>query len=230
MHFISVASDNYSPASHQKIWYDLDLDYLWPPHQGRAIPLGVILSVLMSDSSDYTKANLLYGVCENSGLITMYDEKVVLPTSEFKAHTSLLILGLCFLIGTIYKDIGTYKKLVMSIGTKIPYIVWVHQLADFEYQLHVPVLPNTFFFAPMCRSELAWSALVRTACKCIESTIGGLMLISKGYTLAIFEMHPTGWQFNYHMDLYWCPYSNAQVYRTVMNSFLNFCSVYTIDI
>ena len=27
-HFISVASDNYLPASHQKIWYDLDLNYL----------------------------------------------------------------------------------------------------------------------------------------------------------------------------------------------------------
>jgi len=62
-----------------------------------------------------------------------------------------------------------------------------------------------FFFAPMCRSELAWSALVWTTCKCIESTIGGLTLIGKGYTLAIFEMHPTGWQFNYHTDLYWCP-------------------------
>ena len=58
MHFISVASDNYLPASHQKIWYDLDLDYLWLPHQGRSIALGEILLVLVSDSSDYTKANL----------------------------------------------------------------------------------------------------------------------------------------------------------------------------
>jgi len=162
MHFISIASDNYSPASHQKIWYNLDLNYLWPPHQGRAIPLREILSVLASDSSDYTKANLLYRVCENTGLITTYDEKVVLPTSEFKAHTSLLILGLCFLVevGTLYVDISMYKKLVMSLDSKIPYIVCVCQLADFKYQLRVPVLPNTFFFAPMCRSELAWSALV----------------------------------------------------------------------
>ena len=50
---------------------------------------------------------------------------MVLPTSEFKAHTSLLILGLCFLIevSTIYIDIGMYKKLVMSIDIMIPYIV-----------------------------------------------------------------------------------------------------------
>ena len=93
--------------------------------------------MLASDTGDYTKANLLYGVCENTGLITTYDEKVVLPTSKFKAHTSLLILGLCFLVdvGTIYVDIGMYKKLVMSIDTKIPYIIWVCQLTDFEYQL-----------------------------------------------------------------------------------------------
>jgi len=88
MHFISVASDKYSPAIHQKIWYDLDLNYLWPPHQGRSIPLGEILLVLASNSGDYTKANLLYGVCEITSLFTMYDEKVVLPMSEFKAHTS----------------------------------------------------------------------------------------------------------------------------------------------
>jgi len=133
MHFIGIASVNYSPASHQKIWYDLDLNYLWLPHQGRAIPLGEILSVLTSNSSDFTKANLLYGICENTGLITMYDEKVVLPTFEFKAHTSLLILGLWFLIevSTIFVDVSMYKKLVMSIDTKIPYIIWVHQLADF---------------------------------------------------------------------------------------------------
>ena len=137
MHFISVASDNYLPASHQKIWYDLDLDYLWPPHQGRSIPLGEILSVLASDSGDYTKANLLYGVCENTGLVTTYDEKVVLPMSKFKAHTSLLILGLCFLVevSTLYVNIGMYKKLVMSLDSEIPYIVRVCQLADFEYQL-----------------------------------------------------------------------------------------------
>ena len=137
MHFISIVSNNYLPASHQKIWYNLDHDYLWLPHQGRSIPLGEILLVLTSDSSDYTKANLLYGVCENTSLVTMYDEKVVLPTSEFKAHTSLLILGLCFLIevGTLYINIGTYKKLVMSLDSKIPYIVWVRQLANFEYQL-----------------------------------------------------------------------------------------------
>ena len=81
--------------------------------------------VLTSDSSDYTKANLLYRVCENTGLVTMYNEKVVLPASEFKAHTSLLILGLCFLVevGTLYVDIGMYKKLVMSIDIMIPYIV-----------------------------------------------------------------------------------------------------------
>jgi len=234
-HFISVASDNYLPASHQKIWYDLDLDYLWPPHQGRSIPLREILSVLTSDSSNYTKANLLYGVCENTGLITpvlLLCTKVVLPASEFKAHTSLLILGLCFLVevGTLYVNIGMYKKLVTSLDSKIPYIIRVHQLANFEYQLWVPVLPNTFFFAPMCRSKLVWSALVWTMCKCIESTIVGPMLIGKGYKLAIFEMDPTGWQFNYCTDLYWCPYSNAQVYRKVVNSFLNFFSVYTIDI
>ena len=126
------------------------------------IPLREILSVLASDSGDYTKANLLYRVCKNTGLVTMYDEKVVLPVSEFKAHTSLLILGLCFLVevGTLYINIGTYKKLVMSLDSEIPYIVRVCQLADFEYQLRVPVSPNTFFFTPMCRSELAWSALV----------------------------------------------------------------------
>jgi len=45
MQFISIASDNYLPASHQKIRYNLDLDYLWLPHQGRPIPLGEILSV-----------------------------------------------------------------------------------------------------------------------------------------------------------------------------------------
>jgi len=136
-HFISVASDNYLPASHQKIWYDLDLDYLWLPHKGRAIPLGEILLVLASDSGNYTKANLLYGVCENAGLITTYDEKVVLPASEFKAHTSLLILGLCFLIevSTFYIDIGMYKELVTSLDSKTPYIIRVRQLADFEYQL-----------------------------------------------------------------------------------------------
>ena len=162
MHFISIASDNYLPASHQKIWYNLDLDYLWLPHQGRPIPLREILSVLASDSSDYTKANLLYGVCKNTGLVTTYDEKVVLPTSEFKAHTSLLILGLCFLVevGTLYVNIGTYKKLVTSLDSEIAYIVRVCQLIDFEYQLRVPVSPDTFFFAPTCRSELAWSALV----------------------------------------------------------------------
>ena len=57
--------------------------------------------------------------------------------SEFKAHTSLLILGLCFFIevGTLYLDIGMYKKLVMSLDSEIPYIVWVCQLTDFEYQL-----------------------------------------------------------------------------------------------
>ena len=155
--FISVASDNYLPASHQKIWYDLDLNYLWLPHKGRAIPLGKILSVLTSNSGNYTKANLLYGVCENTGLVTTYDEKVVLPASKFKAHTSLLMLGLCFLIevGTLYINVGTYKKLVMSLDSKIPYIIWVCQLTDFEYQLQVPVLTDTFFFAPMCRSELA---------------------------------------------------------------------------
>ena len=67
----------------------------------------------------------------------MYDEKVVLPMSEFKAHTSLLIIGICFLIkvGTIYVDVGMYKKLVMSLDTKIPYIVRLCQLADFGYQL-----------------------------------------------------------------------------------------------
>ena len=137
MHFIGISSDNYSPASHQKIWYDLDLHFLWLPHQGRAIPLGKILLVLTSDSSDYTKANLLYGVCKNMGLLTTYDEKVVLPASEFKAHTSFLILGLCFLIevGMNYVDVSTYKKLVMSIDTEIPYIVWGHQRTDFEYQL-----------------------------------------------------------------------------------------------
>jgi len=137
MHFISIASDNYSPASHQKIWYDLDLDYPWLPHQGRAIPLREIVSVLASNSSDYTKANVLYGVCENTGLVTMYDEKVALPMSEFTAHTSLLILGICFLIevGTIYVDVGMYKKVVMSLDTKIPYIVRLCQLADFGYQL-----------------------------------------------------------------------------------------------
>ena len=136
-YFISVASDNYLPASHQKIWYNLDLNYLWPPHKGRSIPLGEILSVLASDSGDYTKANLLYGVCENTSLITTYNEKVVLPASEFKAHTSLLILGLCFLVevGTLYVDVGTYKKLVMSLDSEIPYIVRVRQLADFEHQL-----------------------------------------------------------------------------------------------
>ena len=106
-----------------------------------------ILSVLASDGGDYTKANLLYGVCENTSLITTYNEKVVLPTSEFKAHTSLLILGLCFLIevSTLYIDIGTYKKLVTSLDSEIPYIVWVRQLANFEYQLRVPVSPDTFF-------------------------------------------------------------------------------------
>ena len=140
----------------------MELDYLWPPHQGRPIPLREILSVLASNSGDYTKANLLYGVCENTGLVTTYDEKVVLPTSEFKAHTSLLILGLCFLIevGTLYVDIGTYKKLVTSLDSEIPYIVRVRQLADFEHQLRVPISPDTFFFTPMCRSELARSALV----------------------------------------------------------------------
>ena len=93
--------------------------------------------MLASDSGDYTKANLLYGVCENTGLITTYDEKVVLPTSEFKAHTSLLILGLCFLVevSTLYVDVGMYKKLVTSLDSKIPYIVRVCQLANFEYQL-----------------------------------------------------------------------------------------------
>ena len=83
MQFISVASDNYSPAGHQKIWYELDLDYLWPPHKGRAIPLGEILLVLMSHS-DYTKANLLYGVCENTSLITTYDEKWCYPCPNSK--------------------------------------------------------------------------------------------------------------------------------------------------
>ena len=135
--FISIASDNCSPTSHQKILYNLDLNYLWPPHQGRPIPLGEILSVLTSDRSDYTKANLLYGVCKNTGLITTYDKKVVLPMSKFKAHTSLLILGLCFLIevGTLYINVGTYKTLVTSLDSEIPYIIWVHQLTDFEYQL-----------------------------------------------------------------------------------------------
>jgi len=91
-------------------------------HQGRAIPLGEILSVLTSDSSDYTKANLLYGVWENTSLITTYNKQVVPPMSEFKAHTSLLILGLCFFVevNTIYVDVSTYKKLVTSIDTKIP--------------------------------------------------------------------------------------------------------------
>jgi len=84
MHFISVASDNYSPASHQKIWYNLDLNYLWPSHQERAIQQGEILLVLASDSSDYIRASLLYRVCENTGLITTYDKKVVLPTSKSK--------------------------------------------------------------------------------------------------------------------------------------------------
>jgi len=47
------------------------------------------------------------------------------------------MLGLCFLVevSTIYVDISMYKKLVTSIDTMILYIIWVHQLANFEYQL-----------------------------------------------------------------------------------------------
>ena len=61
----------------------------------------------------------------------------LLPASKFKAHTSLLILGLCFLVevGKLYVDIGTYKKLVTTLDSEIPYIIQVCQLADFEYQL-----------------------------------------------------------------------------------------------
>ena len=134
MHFISLACDNCSLASHHKIWYDLELDFQWPSHQGRAITLQELLMVLASDSGDYPKANLLYGVCENTSLVTTYNKKVVLPASKSKMHISFLVLGLCFLVevGTINVDIGIYKKLMILLVLMILYISWVHQLADFE--------------------------------------------------------------------------------------------------
>jgi len=148
MHFISIASGHYSPASHQKMWYDLDLDYLWPPHQEEPYHLEKSCWCLHPIVLITPRPIYIWSLWKHPSHYYVW-QKEVLPTCKFKAHAHLHILGLSFLVevGTIYIDVSMYKKLVMSIDTMIPYIIHVQQLTDFEYQLWVLVSPNTFFFA-----------------------------------------------------------------------------------
>jgi len=59
-----------------KVWYDLNFDHHWPSHNNeREIPLGEILTVLDSNSANYIDdVNLLYGVCERKGVLTLHDK------------------------------------------------------------------------------------------------------------------------------------------------------------
>jgi hypothetical protein len=203
-HFVNRAAKDYPNFETRKAQV-----HAGEPQEFRPVSLGEIVAVLATNIHDQDYSTLLHGIdTDTDGHLCVQGSNKYLPESDFKAHSSFLILTLAFLIetGILHVEVKSYPEDTDTIyfDSITPYDRRVSWFQELVHRYDVLLCDTHYTFSPQVGySKLAYNTLVHHF-RFATDSVGYSQLDTR--VLNCQDWESVGEQsYDFDTQRYWCP-------------------------